>query len=71
MTIQSDKAQIAALRQMERERVVYENSRRDCFDLARNSSLSAKDIHFRLAEGCGTDAISIRTVRRICNYVRR
>ena len=66
----SDKAQIAAMRRMEHERVVYENSRRDCLDLARNSYLSIKEIHFALTEGYGADAISIGTVRRICKSVR-
>ena len=71
MTTQSDKALITAMKRMEHERVVYENSRRDCLDLARNSSLSAKEIHFNLTDGYGADAISIGIVRRLCNSVRR
>ena len=71
MTIPSDQAQIATMKRLERERAVYENSRRDCFDLARNSYLSVKEIHFALTEGYGDGAISISSVRRICNNTRR
>jgi hypothetical protein len=69
---ESDKAQIKAMKRIEWERVVYENSRRDCFDLARNPDLSVKDIHAILnsKDGWGAGAISLYAVRRLCRYVR-
>jgi hypothetical protein len=70
MFIPSDQAQIVAMKRMERERVVYENSRRDCLDLARNSAMSPKEIHTALTGGYGAASISIGTVRRLCNRVR-
>ena len=70
MIVPSDKTQIAAMKRVERERVAYENSLRDCLDLARNSSLSVKEIHCRLTEHYGGGAISISAVRRMCNNIR-
>jgi hypothetical protein len=70
MIRQSDKEQITAMKRVERERVAYENSRRDCLDLARNSSLTVREIHCSLIEGYGTGAISISAVKRLCRSVR-
>ena len=70
MFVPSDKAQITAMKRMERERVAYENSRRDCLDLSKNSSLTPKEIHTNITDGYGADAISIGTVRQLCKSVR-
>jgi len=66
----ADREQIRRIRAAEQERAVYENSRRNCLDLARNSSMSAKEIHANLTEHYGQDVMSLGTVRRLCSAVR-